>query len=445
MREYKTKGYTHLDNRISFEVVKDRIQDPKWIASHGFYPFLHFELNFNKYSRQNKQKKVKIRRIYYASHIDGYIFSYYGDKLNNKYNEIAIKKNIDSAAIAYRNNKHGKSNIQFAAEVVKFISEQSRAFIFVADFTEFFDNLDHRYLKDKLKETLGLSNLPADYYNIFKNITKYSYINKTELERYIIDNNEDTYFSRKKKYLDHQQFHEYKYKRLYKNEKSYGIPQGSGISAVLSNVYLLDFDQEINKYVEKNRGLYRRYCDDIIIVIPMENNISFKSMLIKHNEKFEEITNKIPNLVIQEEKTKKFFYENSVLKDSSENNSNLDYLGFRFDGKNVFIREKSLFKFYVRAYKKVKICNKLSRRYKRKVYRRSLYKTYTHLGRYHKHPRNTKIKGNFISYTQRAIDEFSSNGNINVKIKSQIKRHWSKIQRKLSEVKNNDVRSNWKS
>ena len=43
------------------------------------------------------------------------------------------------------------------------------------------------------------------------------------------------------------------------------------MSAVLSNVLLLEFDREVNDWVTELGGLYRRYCDDVMVVIPLEH------------------------------------------------------------------------------------------------------------------------------------------------------------------------------
>ena len=52
--------------------------------------------------------------------------------------------------------------------------------------------------------------------------------------------------------------------------KDFGIPQGSPISAVLANIYMLDFDYEINKYLESIGGIYRRYSDDMVAICPLD-------------------------------------------------------------------------------------------------------------------------------------------------------------------------------
>jgi hypothetical protein len=45
-----------------------------------------------------------------------------------------------------------------------------------------------------------------------------------------------------------------------------GIPQGSAMSALLSNVYLIDFDEYLQILGQKMGFAYRRYCDDILII-----------------------------------------------------------------------------------------------------------------------------------------------------------------------------------
>ncbi len=65
----------------------------------------------------------------------------------------------------------------------------------------------------------------------------------------------------------------------------------------------------------------------------------------------------IPNLELNEDKTEHFFYGNGKIRKLKGQSNLVNYLGFTFDGKSVRIRDKSLFKFYCRAYRKIKKVN----------------------------------------------------------------------------------------
>lgn len=81
---------------------------------------------------------------------------------------------VDRCAIAYRTNK-GLSTIDYAKNAFDFIMRQEDCIILVTDFRDFFENLDHEYLKSSLCDLLSCKMLPADYYAVFKNSTMYSY------------------------------------------------------------------------------------------------------------------------------------------------------------------------------------------------------------------------------------------------------------------------------
>lgn len=260
--------------------------------------------------------------------------------------------------------------------------------------------------------------MPPDYYNVFKNITRFSYILKEDIEK-VLDM--DKYYS---KFFSTKEFRGFRYKNVHKNTKSYGIPQGSGISSIYANIYLIDFDKQISRYVEKFNGIYRRYCDDLIIVIPFTENINDYNYN-QHKEFLLSIKNEVPNLVIQPEKTGDFFYYGGEIKDTKFKKTKLDYLGFSFDGSSVRIREKSLFKYYSRTYKKVRFCNIESEKFGRKSYRRGLYKSYSHLGKRH------NGYGNFISYALRSQRIFGCENTSKILIHKQVKNHWARIHSRL--------------
>ena len=258
---------------------------------------------------------------------------------------------ISRVSTAYRNCTPGKCNIDFAKEVFEYIVECESAYIFVGDFSQFFDNLDHKYLKEKIKCVINEESLDAADYAIYKNITKFTYIEADDIE------SEKGLLRRDMrgmdKYFETDEFHEFKKNHLRKNLKDYQIPQGSSISAVYANVYMIDFDKKINDFITSQKGIYRRYCDDIIIVVPMtQEDVKGKNEEIA---KFIYSTRDgIPNLELNEDKTEHFFYDNGIIEKIKGKSNLINYLGFTFDGKTVRIRDKSLFKFYCRAYRKIK-------------------------------------------------------------------------------------------
>ena len=147
---YITKKYPHFDKKITIYKVKSYVTNPSRIEKHSFFPLIHYTKDLNKYSEKyidkddsknlhQKHIKPKKRDIMYASHIDGYIYKYYGERLNSLYNLYVAEHGIDSCAVAYRNNKSGQCNIQFAREVFEFIYSQEACYKRASDFEKFYD------------------------------------------------------------------------------------------------------------------------------------------------------------------------------------------------------------------------------------------------------------------------------------------------------------------
>lgn len=437
---FKEKWYPHFDIKKHFEKYEKWIKNADWVAKHGFYPFIHYVMDLDKYKKdENGVRNLvpKKRDIFYASHIDRYIYQYYAKCLNDRYNLYAKNAGINTAVIAYRDIIKGKCNIDFAKEVFEFIAKHGCAYVFVGDFSSFFDNLDHAYLKNKLKNVYGTESLGAAEYAVFKSVTRYSYIELSDINDRMEELGKGDNVDKKKveKYFSTEEFHHFKGAALKRNCESFGIPQGSPISAVYANVYMVDFDKMLNDYVTLRKGLYRRYCDDIAIVIPMSAAEFSIEAFYDIVNKVDDIRSRIPRLGLNLDKTGKFVYMQGSFESLASDRHVMSYLGFDFDGKCVSIRDKSLFKYYRRAYKKakgVKFLKKMSfvdENYE-KAYnagRKALYKAYTHLGV----SKNPYKYGNFLSYAYKAHRIFSSSNLLESNIRRQIRRHWQKIEQRL--------------
>jgi hypothetical protein len=163
--------------------------------------------------------------------------------------------------------------------------------------------------------------------------------------------------------------------------KYIGIPQGTPISAFLSNLYLLEFDTIMFNQVQlASNGLYRRYSDDIIIVCKAEEAEYLKNLVLTTIEKNF-------SLSINSDKVSTSNFRDS---DTGLNcDTPLIYLGFEFDGKRALIKSASIAKFYRQMKKAVKTQGRKARHNMKhkgdqastaRIYKHDLYKSYSHLG-----------------------------------------------------------------
>jgi hypothetical protein len=423
---YKMKHYSHFDKKVHWKNVRHIVENPEWVAKHGFFPFIHYTQNIKKCNKNAGRKPPKLRDIFYSSHIDRYIYELYSYKLNCIYNKRVVNDCTNKCAIAYRNNLH-KSNIHFAKKVFDAIRRYKQAFIIIGDFTSFFDSLDHAYLKDRLCNLLETTKLQDDYYAVFKNITKFSYFELDKLKEI----NRLTYreLNKKDRVLEIKDFRKYKKECLRKNQNNYGIPQGSAISSVLSNIYMLDFDKKVNDFITSKKGIYMRYSDDFVIVVPKCEIIELQKMW----EYINNVIKSIKNLNLQQEKTQVFEYDNSnviscnrlLFPEISNGKNIINYLGFSFDGKVVTIRDKTITKYYYRMYRKIDNIAKtggVSKKGKR-IPMDKLYKKYSFYGEV---PTKNN-KGNFLTYVNRAKKIFGPNEAIDRSTKN----HWGKLHKRL--------------
>ncbi|WP_298903187.1 antiviral reverse transcriptase Drt2 [uncultured Psychroserpens sp.] len=460
---YRPKGYEHITPRLSFDdykFVKSYATSTNEVSKHAFLPLIHSTIKERRYKvvdsktgrRSHKivekgktKSTAKKRQIYYATHIDTQIYSYYSNQiLSPKYEKmLSVRPNLSDCVTAYRRiptgNDSNKGNAHFAKEVFDFIKLKGDCAVMVLDISKFFDSLDHSILKKMWRKVLGdnVITLPKDHYNVYKSLINFSYIEMSDiLDKYDIKHikelrrrNSSSFCADiedfKKNFVETGLIKKNPFKN--KSGKPQGIPQGTPLSALLANFYLFEFDNIVLSAIEScNNALYRRYSDDLVIVCDKKDAQYLQNLVMS------EISNKC-NLLIHLDKTKKYVFEKDkknnefsvkqILKNGGfKPNIPLEYLGFEFDGNRILLKSSSLSKYYRKAKRGVRIrawraleAKKKKRRKpatNAKIYRQGLYKSFSHLGRNRK-------RGNYLTYAYRAAEIMNEPA-----IKGQVSNSW---------------------
>lgn len=416
------RKYPHFDPIIKLDDEKKAlIFSPEYIAGYSFSPLIKSSKEERRRKRMDdsglREFHLKERPIFYASHLDALLYSWYGHLLNEHYGNFLVSEGLSECVLAYRSL--GKGTPEFVKEVCEYIREQQTCVALCFDISSFFDTISHQVLKSKWEEIIstrsGSARLPDDHFRIFESITQSRYIVKEEIEK--------KYFHGKKipskhgkyipngSFLDfilkkHKELKKYRERCLYKNTVNRGIPQGLPISGTLANISMLDFDRAINNFVKRHSGIYRRYSDDIIVVIAAEAEMEAEASIRKELDAL--------CLTVSEKKTEiiRFSYENEdplICRNRSGSPSRLQYLGIEFDGKNYFLRSQSISKFYRKIKRTISTAFYKKRKLGGKILRyRELYKKYI----------SNADRENFDSYSQRAHKTLSPNSRIHTQINS---------------------------
>ena len=372
------RGYLHFDGRVSVKRVDGSSpDDPLYrlitssdaLAKHSFLPFLREDQRVRKYrdkppttadgnARRHDQQHptIKNRPIMYASHLDALVYSLYNSTLSRHYEQHVAKRGLEDTAIAYRpvpipGSGRNKSNIDFAKELYEKIKNSHEDVgVLLLDVSGFFDNLQHKRLYEKWCFILGEDKLPADHEAVFNNISQFRYVFTKDAYKALGLNNEalkSLRLNRRGVLCSPKDFNSKikKQKLIHKNKSGKGIPQGSPISGLLANVYMIDFDTNVKALIEGMGGVYMRYSDDIAILVQPSKLIGV----------YEAIQSLISNegLTISKKKTDCFIYQqevgrfiNVISKLDKDNTLNLkrhpQYLGFVLTERGVHIRGNTL-------------------------------------------------------------------------------------------------------
>lgn len=349
------------------------VSSPERVAAHAFFPFLRYVSRWTKFAKPGEAAKIKERPIRYACRADSYIFSYYRSILAEKYEERLSELGLDGSVLAYRRvvdeNDVGKCNIHFARDAFQTIRGMEDCYAIALDISSFFESLDHGLLRKAWCGLLDVMHLPPDHFNVFRAITQYAVADRdavyealgflgpkyTAKDGSVIKGLLTSASSIPTRLCDPSTFRAKITppggSLIRKNRKPYGIPQGSPISDLLANIYLLDFDCAVKSYIEALGGKYFRYSDDILVLIPsISNDVELIEKWVR-----DQITRFGNKLKIKREKSAIFEYRSFAWGlgwsqcAGSQAKNGLEYLGFRFDGNVMYLRDSTLSNFQRKA------------------------------------------------------------------------------------------------
>lgn len=458
----KLKTYPHFDRSISLKTAQELASNPEYVARHAFFPFLHYEKRWNLWAEKNAKSEPKVRQIRYAARLDSCIFSKYRHQLSEIYEKNLRDHNLNDVVLAYRkilkSKNVGKCNIDYAYDVFKKIRSMDKGIIISIDIKKYFDNMDHGRIKKVWCDLLGVEKLPIDHYKVYRAITKYSHINKNKLyielghigEKIHPITGKNTFgYITNKKNMPRPQICTPKQLReiisnsenvddiFYVHKHKHGIPQGAPLSDLIANVYLMEFDLIMNKFASDNNGFYCRYSDDILIIINNEtisgeNTINFVEEKLGLFGSELKISTDKTHLVRFIKNNEKIMIKNHNV--DSEKKSDIQYLGFRFDGENIYIKNSTISNLWRKTSKSANIFalktikknpNKTLLDIKSNINVHDFIKKYSRVEDFDK----GNIKSwNFYTYVNRAIKIM---GKDSLKIQSQMKNHRKVIRQKL--------------
>jgi hypothetical protein len=431
--KFKARTYLHFDLPLSEAAALRLVTDPKTVQSHSFYPFVGYTLATERLVKDESGKivrDIKKRDIKIAAHRDSAIYSFYSQVISELYEKQLQNRNLGLCVRAFRSVPGGGTNIDFAAEVFDFIDSNRPCEALGFDITKFFDRINHSQLKTVWQSILGENRLPEDHFKVFRSLTNFSWVSRDKAFAALnISKHNPKAGDRRRICLPSEFRTKIREAGLLKlnPERIRGIPQGSPISAVLSNLYLLEFDTVLSNAVKSVEGLYRRYCDDIMVVVPVDRAAEMECLVKAEIAKC--------LLEINDKKTDKVIFETDRNQTAKKP---IQYLGFTYDGKSKLLRLSSLNRYYGKMRRGVALAKQTQRKYNRlegmmgvpltQLKRRKLYVQYSYLIE-----RRTKLKssdpkahGNFLTYAYRAASRLQSPA-----IKKQVRNHWRKLQEEI--------------
>jgi len=196
---------------------------------------------------------------------------------------------------------------------------------------------------------------------------------------------------------------------------------------------MLSFDREMTQYAEQRNAFYLRYSDDILWLC-LENSCA---------EDKEKIESELRELRLEvngdKKKESRFKYNNGMIENIPEQGKGkavpLEYLGFSFNGKCCYLRNKTLSNYYIKMSRFITRLKRLAAYSKQdcgELYVGKIYRGFSHLAK------KQAKKTNFILYALEADSKFKEAG-LKSGIRHQIRKHWDFIHRQIKKEKKMEV------
>ncbi len=414
----KERRYKHFDLPLRENARELEIDFSKEAVPRRFWPLLGFTDVTRRYVRKLdsegnwlkdengkfvREVKDKPRPIRFAGHEDAAYLQAYAEYLNEFYERTLTKDGTSGSVLAYR--KGGGTNIHHAKSLFDEIVARQDCSVIAMDISGFFDCLDHLMLRDEVAGLLGVDRLDGHHGTVWKNVTRYSWVETADLDRLL---------GRRRKghgricspgdFKSHVQGR--KHGLIRTHDLPYGIPQGTPVSGLYANIYLRTFDREMIAWCERHGGSYRRYSDDIAVVLPLGTKVH-------HVVAFVEKMLADFNLALSVSKTETADFNNGRLVSTMP----IQYLGFTFDGATTLIRPSSLHAYLLKMRRGIHaklVAAKMQDVPSPFVYERELRSRYTHAGK----------RRNFLRYAYKAADIMRSQ-----EIRRQVKPHTTWFER----------------
>lgn len=440
---FKPRNYLHFDLPVSQSSAERLACDPEKVARHSFYPFLGYKITTAKIRRNTQgtiEKRSKEREIKIAAHRDAAIYARYADLLAPRYEAELKRRGLCNVVTAFRRLPAGGTNIDFARQVFRYIDAHRPCVALAFDLEKFFDTLDHPLLKRQWLTVLGETRLPPDHFALFRSLTQFCWVDRdATFSKLGISRHNPKAGNRRRICLPQDFRQQIRQAGLLNHNpvRGKGIPQGSPISALLSNVYMLDFDQTVNESITALGGFYRRYCDDIMIVVPPKHQQAAEQLVLAALD--------TARVTVNSDKTDRVAFPRGQGQPATSSfpgsgfSSHIQYLGFTYDGTRTLIRPGSLARYYGKMRAGVSLAKQTQRKHNRRERRvglpvtplktRKLFLQYSYLiNRRTRLPsRDRKSQGNFLTYAYSAAEKLGAR-----EIKKQVRNHWGKL---LEEIK----------